>query len=54
MKQEKELEIYRLILLKVLCYKQNNGKYIIHGHDELNTNRTIDQIMDIIKVAQSK
>jgi hypothetical protein len=49
--KEKQIEILKLVLLKVLCYKQSNGKYVIFKHDEENTEKTIDEIMDILKVA---
>jgi hypothetical protein len=51
---KKEEEILRLILLKVLCYKETNGDYIIFSHDAENTKRVIDEIVDILKVALIK
>ena len=51
MKKEEIEQILELILLKVLCYKKDNGEYIIFAHDAMNTKRKVDEIMDIIKVA---
>jgi len=50
MNNKKSEEILKLILLKVICYKQN-GEYIIFQHDAENTKKKIDEVMDIIRVA---
>ena len=54
MEKEKVYKIIEMSLRKVVCYRNRGGSYIIFKYDEENTERVMEEIMDIIKVCLGK
>ena len=54
MEEEKIYKIIEMSLKKVICFRQRNGEYKIFSHDEENTKRVIDEIMEIVKICLYK
>ena len=53
-KKMKEEEIIRLALTKIICLKRNGNELYICSHDEFNTNRVLDEIMEIVSILLRK
>ena len=47
---ENEREIIKMSIRKILCFREHNGEHIIFKHDNLNTERKIDELMELIDI----
>lgn len=51
---DKEREIIKMSIRKILCFRNDNGEHVIFAHDNLNAEKKIDELMEVIDILLKK